>query len=906
MQPWRMAIYMKKTQVRELFRTITASPFLFWSLVVIVALSAASFCGIAFCIEGLNRTADSYYREHNFYDIQVSSYAGFTPEEINALSETPGVTAAESSIETQQYILSDGQRLAAKLYTQPGGINLPDIIEGRLPEKAGECSIETALADRLGLSVGDTLQLETKDDSLLYSSYSIVGTVELPQVMYISNYDYRGSSSLGDGQIASFIIVSEDSFAEQNRNTVWIQTDFRSQGQIMMLSDEYDDYVAKVKESVKAVGEEYTESQCGDIERSIEEAKAELEIKKEEYDQGLTELEDAKEQLASMVGNNSAYIVTDDMQAQINEYKSSISQAEKELDEAQTLIESVQNSIAIAEKKYEYIKTNGYVVLDVNSNPSYVDFSMNRDSMYGVLWTCSLLFLFTGTLVCFTTVGRMVSERRNTIGIQKALGFRDSEIYKKYILYSLIAVLIGLTAGIFIAYFFVQRIVFYVGYEAAFLCRDYKYAFLPLPVAFISVAELAVMGLSAYFSCRSLVKTEATVLMRSSVESDSGTNGYFRARFNRLSLRVRMPLRGMFSNRKIFLTTLTGICSCSVLLITVITVYYSMEGVADKQYEELQTYDSIIAADPLGDIAERAELEEYLYSFPVTQVLKLCKSQVSFKVGQEYRMASMMVFEESDLSPLINLYDIDTGERMIVPEEGALISRKAAELSDYKVGDMMELTDSYGQTCYIRIAGIFEWYIGHAVILSPGYYYTVTGLYPDYTQYYTKLFTDNEEEFLSEIKHNAAFASVTDAGIYRAKVAQRVGMVVSAIWIVLVMALILTVFVLFNLAVMNLDEKKKELIIMGTMGFSDTQRRKFALGDIMAISAAGLVVGLLIGTPVGAMISRSIEISQFQNIRSISIPAAAIGTGICLLFTLCANYASLRSLRRISLTERVG
>ena len=60
------------------------------------------------------------------------------------------------------------------------------------------------------------------------------------------------------------------------------------------------------------------------------------------------------------------------------------------------------------------------------------------------------LFFIVSTMVCLTTMTRMVEEERMQIGTLKALGYGKVAIASKYLLYSATASVIGSIIGVFV------------------------------------------------------------------------------------------------------------------------------------------------------------------------------------------------------------------------------------------------------------------------------------------------------------------------------------------------------------------------------------------------------------------------------------------------------------------------
>ena len=96
-------------------------------------------------------------------------------------------------------LITDGLRgecvIRLLSYDPSYGMDIPIVVEGRLPETAGEIAVDARQSDDLHLSVGDTLVLRSDDgdiaDILKGSSFTVVGRITSPLWPTDSRGTYR-------------------------------------------------------------------------------------------------------------------------------------------------------------------------------------------------------------------------------------------------------------------------------------------------------------------------------------------------------------------------------------------------------------------------------------------------------------------------------------------------------------------------------------------------------------------------------------------------------------------------------------------------------------------------------------------------------------------------------------------
>lgn len=201
---------MNKSLRTELAREIRASLPRFLSILIMVALGVMFLVGLRSAAPDMRATADAYFDGQGFFDLQLYSTVGLGPADLEALGRLEGVEACVGAQALDGTLTRGNTEKTVKLHSLTVGFNTPVLVRGRLPEAAGECAVDARMAASLPLEPGTTVTLAAAlDGALARESCKVVGVVESP--LYIS-LD-RGTSSLGDGSVAGFVLLPEAGFA---------------------------------------------------------------------------------------------------------------------------------------------------------------------------------------------------------------------------------------------------------------------------------------------------------------------------------------------------------------------------------------------------------------------------------------------------------------------------------------------------------------------------------------------------------------------------------------------------------------------------------------------------------------------------------------------------------------------
>ncbi len=104
---------------------------------------------------------DLRYTADRFYDISVVSTLGLTDDDVHALKELDGIKDAEGAYSEKVYVETDGKRQSVMLKgLSEKGINEPFVVEGKLPQGEKEIAVNERYVSNTGKTIGDTVVIE--------------------------------------------------------------------------------------------------------------------------------------------------------------------------------------------------------------------------------------------------------------------------------------------------------------------------------------------------------------------------------------------------------------------------------------------------------------------------------------------------------------------------------------------------------------------------------------------------------------------------------------------------------------------------------------------------------------------------------------------------------------------------
>ncbi len=307
------------------------------SILVLAALAVAFLSGLRTAAPDMQFTADNYYDRTNLMDGYVLSTLGLTDGDLSALAGAEGIEAVEGCRDLDAVAVD---RIVS-VRSMPEKLNLLEVKEGRLPEAPDECVTEGLLLVKLGLQVGDTLELTLEEDNegdLVNTSYTIVGKVTSPLYVGLD----RGATSLGSGSVDAFVYVPGENFTFDHYTCAY----FTGEGLASLdtYGDEYEDRIDALTDSLDPLAEERAQARydelVGDAQAELDDARAEFEDAKadaeQELDDAWRELQDARKKLDDgwaeyHDGEDTLERETADAQRELNDALAGLRQGERDL-----------------------------------------------------------------------------------------------------------------------------------------------------------------------------------------------------------------------------------------------------------------------------------------------------------------------------------------------------------------------------------------------------------------------------------------------------------------------------------------------------------------------------------------------------------------------------------------------
>ena len=637
--------------------------------------------------------------------------------------------------------------------------------------------------------------------------------------------------------------------------------------------------------------------QLADAEEQLKQAKIDANI---QLTEGREELENAEEQI-------------DDAQ---EEYQMGLEEYNKAVEEAESAIADGSKRIAGAKAQMTDIESGKWYVFDrddmVVYYENYTDDTARIDAIAGIF---PMFFLLVAALVCLTTMSRMVEEQRTQMGTYKALSYSKRSIASKFVVYSLIASIIGCILGQAICVQILPRVIA-VAYQTMYKMPDLQLVIPWSSVILSTIAGLACTVLVALFCCMRELKITTAQLMRPKAPK-AGKKillEKIRPLWKVMNFSQKITARNLFRYKVRLCMTILGIGGCMALMVAGFGLQDAILPIADKQFNYICNYDAIIASTAEYNEEQAENLKEELLDDPRVSSAIVTRQMTGNTSSQNSSKAvvDVNIFVPNDpsrLTDIINTYEYKSGEILPLTDDSVLITQKMAEDLKVYAGDTFTFT--YNDVDYeIPVTGVVENYVYHYVYMTPATYEKIFGKAPVYNS--ALIITDEEalasqggsEQFVSDwLSQNTDFLSVTFMDSAASSLDDLMGSLNTVVLILIICAGALAFIVVYNLTNINISERVREIATIKVLGFKHREVNMYVFQENIVMSVIGILLGALGGYLMAMFMIRTVEVDMAMFVRRVEWSSYLFSALLTAFFTILVNLFMSKKMKDISMVE---
>ena len=534
-----------------------------------------------------------------------------------------------------------------------------------------------------------------------------------------------------------------------------------------------------------------------------------------------------------------------------------------------------------------------------NSFAGIDSFSVSLENIKSVARFFPMVFFLTAMLACFVIMVKNVEEERKEIGVFKAFGYSNSAIIGKFLIYAIMAWVIGMFVGSVMGTCVLPFVVCSI-YNETYSVPNVGTVFLSEYV-FFGIALSFVMTVAAtVFAVLRELKNDSATLMRPQNVNYNRRNLLEKipALWGKMSYGMVIVARTISRSRERVLIGTLGIACCTALILSSLGLINSTTAVSGAQYSDdgIFKYDIMFVLKTPQN--EETQVLKAIREDQRTENAALFSKRSAYAAAENKDTAAkrsvnvISVKNSEEFSNYVNIEVTDGG--FDLGYGNAVITDKMADDLGISVGDNVWLTSSDSAPKYAIVSGIVKNYTNHYVYMAEDTYSEVFDAEPQYKYIIvsTKSYVEKQdiENLASTFIKEDIVTGASTASEMADSVDVSISRILAVVMLFVVSACLLAMIVMYTNSNVNLSERTREIANIKVIGLSDHEVLIYVIRENIISTVLGTVIGLVAGMFLHSVLMGFISVDNIVYGSSISwwsyIVTAAVITLISLISAL--------------------
>lgn len=582
-----------------------------------------------------------------------------------------------------------------------------------------------------------------------------------------------------------------------------------------------------------------------------------------------------------------------------NNAKVQLNTAKEQLDQAKAQIEQAESQLSQIPKGTLYSLTK-------SENVGIATYESYKQAIASIAQVFPLIFFLVAALVSLTTMTRMIEEQRGYCGTFRALGYSKKDVIMQYIVYAFLATFFACILGILVGNQAFPRIIYflftYLMYginQSAVLVQKWSISLVTILIS-VGVTLLATLSV-----CLQELVSTPSVLMRPKAPKAGKRILMERIPFiwKRLNFNQKVTMRNLFRYKKRFWMSVIGIAGCTALIMLGFGVKNSCSEIIPSQYVEVYKYDALIKLN--SNVEDTKKIENKIKRLEgIHNLTSAMRQNITVLGNSEDYYSTMIMYDNADeIKNFIHFKDYKTKKKIILNDEGVVISQKLAEKLNVKKGETF--TFSLNNSKYtVKVADIVEHYVNHQVYMSKTFYENLTGMKSSASILYVDMNTkkSNINALKNYLDHHD-IGSMERLTATLDEFQQRMSSLNIIVAILSGCAALLCFIVLYNLTNINIGERKGEIATIKVLGFHRKEYCDYIFRENIILSLIGASLGMFFGYFLHRFVVLTVEMDNMLFIRTMPLYIYLIAFGMTVGFTIIINLAMRHILDQVNMVE---
>lgn len=592
---------------------------------------------------------------------------------------------------------------------------------------------------------------------------------------------------------------------------------------------------------------------------------------------------------------------------QIEASEEELADGETQLKDAQAQLdakrESADKEFAKQQQRVDDIAAARWYVQTRSAIGGFSSLKSDVSSIESIGRAFPVVFLIVAVLMSLTTMTRMVEEERGLIGTYTGLGYSHTAIALRYVLFAMLACLVGGGLGLLVGFLGIPAFLLIVLeglYSIPDIHLEYDWFTGTGGIALFVVGIVA----ATLIACVGEMRQTPAELMRPKAPK-AGTRVLLERIppiWRRLSFLNKVTVRNIARFKSRLIMTVGGVAGCTALIVCGLAINDTVDTIGPKQYEGIIHYDMLVVGGDDDADAMRKRIES---DGRTEQVLDLRIESGELDAGDSGETIQLMVIPDESLGALNDMVTLKNvaGDHatQVLNNDGVIVTQSAANALGVSGGDGVMLRDGEMRPGEVKVSAVIRNLIGSDVYISESLYKKAFGVSSPLT-WNAMLATldgtaDDNIAYVDKLSRDPSVLSAASTDDLERGFTFKLMSAVVALIVGLAGGLALAV--LFTLTNTNVSERVREMATLKVLGFYDREVHTYVNKEMLILTGAGIAVGLPLGRAVGGLLTRALSMPSIYFEVQVHWYSYVIAAAATLVFALLVQLFTNPVLDRI-------
>mgnify|MGYP002516326959 FL=1 len=522
-----------------------------------------------------------------------------------------------------------------------------------------------------------------------------------------------------------------------------------------------------------------------------------------------------------------------------------------------------------------------------------------------------IVFFLTAMIACLVIMIKNVEEERKEIGVLKAFGYSNLSIACKFLLYALLAWIIGIFIGTVMGTCvlpFVICSIYNMTYSVPNVGTVFlaNYVFFGIALSFIMVVTATLIAVIHE------IRHNPAILMRPKNIAYNRRHIFEKipGLWGKMSYGMIVVARTISRSRERVTAGALGIACCTALILSSLGLINSTTAVSGAQYADdgIFKYDIMfVLRTPQQD---DAKVLKKIQSDQRTQSATLFCNRSAFASADETAQVkrTVSIITMKNIEEISNYANFKlTAGSLDFGKGKAIITNQMAQDLGIKVGSKVYLSSSDGVKRSATVSGIVTNYTNHYVYMTDETYENVFGSEPQrkYIIVAAKPYVDEQDikNLASDFLKEDIVTGASTASEMASSVDVSISRILAVVMMFVLSACLLALIVMYTNSNVNLSERTREIANIKVIGLSDHEVLMYVIRESVISTVYGVVIGLIAGIFLHKVLVGFISVDNIVYSSSIAWWSYFVTIAIISLISFISSLPIRYKIDRINMAE---